>query len=156
MERKYNKIEHIELLKKKKSCEISEYDSQKCLDYSILTNCHLDWCIRENYLEILEDFQKGKINTVKFCVDINNIGNLTNDVIEIFESNFIILSPNKKALDFCDLLEEVFDLCEDYLVDLQFIDSTVNSSELEKYETEFKNSLEKIYLKIQNFLNFNV
>ena len=61
----YNKKEHLELLKKKKSGDISRDDCQKCLKYSALTNCRLDWCIRETYLELLEDFQKGKINMAK-------------------------------------------------------------------------------------------
>ena len=65
------------------------YDCQKCLNYSALTNCRLDWCIRETYVELLEDFQKGKINTSKFCLAFENTGKLTSDIIDIFESNFI-------------------------------------------------------------------
>jgi hypothetical protein len=61
----YNKREHLELLKKK-SGDISRDDSQKCLNYSALTNCHLDWCIREHYLDLLENFRKGKIQTFEF------------------------------------------------------------------------------------------
>ena len=95
----YNKREHLELLKKK-SGDISRDDCQKCLNYSALTNCRLDWCIRETYVELLEDFQKGKINTSEFCLAFENTGKLTSDIIDIFESNFIILSPDEKVLDF--------------------------------------------------------
>jgi len=70
---------------------------------------------------------------------------LTSDIIDILESNLIILSPNEKSLGFSDLLEEVFDTCEAYLQDTEFRDQ--NS------EVEFNNSVEEIYLKIQNFLN---
>jgi hypothetical protein len=131
----YNKREHLELLKKK-SGDISRDDSQKCLNYSALTNCHLDW---------LENFRKGKIQTFEFCISFENTGKLTSDIIDILESNLIILSPNEKSLGFSDLLEEVFDTCETYLQDAEFRD--------ENSEVEFKNSVEEIYLKIQKYLN---
>jgi hypothetical protein len=54
MKLKYNKKKHLELLKKNLVID----DSQKCLNYSALTNCRLDRCIRKIYLELLEDFQK--------------------------------------------------------------------------------------------------
>lgn len=149
----YNKLEHLQLLKKKKSDDISRDDSQKCLKYSALTNCRLDWCIRETYLEFLEDFQKRKINTFQFCLAFENTGKLTSDIIDIFESNFIILSPDQKALEFSNLLEEIFDLCQDYFQDLEFLDANLSSEEFEKSKIEFKNSIEKVYLKIQKFLN---
>jgi hypothetical protein len=140
----YNKREHLELLKKK-SGDISRDDSQKCLNYSALTNCHLDWCIREHYLDLLENFRKGKIQTFEFCISFENTGKLTSDILDILESNLIILSPNEKSLGFSDLLEEVFDTCETYLQDAEFRD--------ENSEVEFKNSVEEIYLKIQKYLN---
>ena len=112
----------------------------------------MDWCIRETYLELLEDFQKGKINTFEFCLAFENTGKLTSDIIDIFESNFIILSPDQKVLDFSNLLEEVFDLCQDYFQDLEFLDANPSSEEFEKSKIEFKNSLGKIYLKIQTCL----
>lgn len=74
----------------------------------------MDWCIRETYIELLEDFQKGKINTSEFCLAFEKTGKLTSDIIDIFESNFIILSPDEKVVDFSNLLEEVFDLCRDF------------------------------------------
>ena len=149
----YNKKEHLELLKKRKSGDISRDDYQKCLNYSALTNCRLDWCIREIYVELLKDFQKGEINTSEFCLAFENTGKLTSDILDIFESNFIILSPDEKALGFSNLLEEVFDLCRDYFQDLEFLDANPNPEEFEKSKIEFNNSLGKIYLKIQNFLN---
>jgi hypothetical protein len=140
-------------LLKKKSGDISRDDSQKCLNYSALTNCRLDWCICEIYLELLEDFQKRKINTSEFCLAFENTGKLTSDIIDIFESNFIILSSDEKALDFSNLLEEVFDLRQDYFQYLEFLDANPNPEEFEKSKIEFNNFVGKIYLKIQNFLN---
>ncbi len=139
----YNKIEHLELLKK--YVIVNSEDSGKLLRYSTMTNGHLDWCIREHYLDLLENFRKGKIQTFEFGISFENTGKLTSDIIDILESNLIILSPNEKSLGFSDLLEEVFDTCEAYLQDAEFRD--------ENSEVEFKNSVEEIYLKIQNFLN---
>ena len=34
---------------------------KKLLKYSTMTNGHLDWYIREHYLDLLENFRKGKI-----------------------------------------------------------------------------------------------
>ena len=113
----------------------------------------MDWCIREHYLDLLENFQKGKISTFDFCLAFENTGKLTSDIIDIFESNFIILSPDEKVVDFSNLLEEVFDLCRDYFQDLEFLDANPSSEDFEKSKIEFNNSLGKIYLKIQKFLN---
>lgn len=140
----YNKIEHLELLKKKNVIANSE-DYKKLLKYSTMTNGHLDWCIRKHYLDLLENFRKGKIQTFEFCISFDNTGKLTSDILDIFESNLIILSPNEKSLGFSDLLEEVFDTCEGYLQDAEFRD--------ENSEVEFKNSVEEIFLKIQKYLN---
>ena len=112
-----------------------------------MTNGHLDWYIREHYLELLENFRKGKIQTFEFCISFEKSGKLTSDIIDIFESNYIILSPNEKSLGFSYFLEEVFDTCEAYLQDAESRD--------ENSEVEFKNSVEEIYFKIQNFLNTN-
>jgi GTP-sensing pleiotropic transcriptional regulator CodY len=109
-----------------------------------MANGHLDWCLRENYLELLDDFRKGKIKTFEFSIRFENIGKLTSDIIDMLESNLIILSPNEKSLGFSNLLEEVFETCQDYLEDADFRD--------ENSESEFKNYIEEMDVKIQNFL----
>lgn len=120
-----------------------------------MTNCRLDWCIRENYLELLKEFEEGRITTFEFCSAFQNIGNLTSDIIDIFELNFVILSPTEKALKFSDLLDEIFDLCLDYFQESEFFnnDPNQNPQEFQKYKTEFKNSIQEIHLKIFEFLN---
>ena len=142
----YNKIEHLELLKKK-SVIANPEDSTKLLIYSTMANGYLDWCLREHYLDLLKNFRKGKIKIVEFCVSFEQAGKLTSDIIDILESNLIILSPNEKSLGFSDLLEEVFDTCQGYLLDAEFRD--------ENSEVEFKNYIEEIFLKIQKYLNEN-
>ena len=63
------------------------------------------------------------------------------------------MAPNEKVLDVSNLLEEVLDLYQDYFKDLEFLGTNPSSEEFEKSKIEFKNSLGKIYLKIQKFLN---
>lgn len=90
---------------------------------------------------IIGRFSKRKIKIFEFCISFKNTSKLTSDILEF---NLIILSPNEKLLGFSILLKEVFDIYEVYLQDLKFCD--------ENSEVEFKNSIEEIYLKIQNFL----
>ena len=78
-------------------------------------------------------------------ISFENTRKLTSDILDILESNLIILSPNEKSLSFSDLLEEVFDTCKAYLQDAEFRD--------ENSEVEFKNSVEEIFFKIQKYLN---
>ena len=97
------------------------------------------------FLDLLKNFRKGKFQTFEFCISFENTGKLTSDILDILESNLIILSPNEKSLGFSDLLEEVFDTCQGYLQDAEF--------RSENSEVEFKNSVEEIFSKIQKFLN---
>ena len=65
MDINYNKIEYLELLKKKSLIANFKY-YKKFLKYFTMTNSHLDWCISEHYLYLLENFRKGKIQTFEF------------------------------------------------------------------------------------------
>ena len=145
----YNKTEYLDLLKKKSmTANANPEDYTKLISYSAMANRYLDWCIREYYLDLLENFRKGKIETFEFCVSFEDTGKLTSDILRILESNLIILSPDEKSLGFADLLEEVFDTCETYLqYEPEF--------RYENYEVEgeVKDSIEEIYLKIQKYLN---
>ena len=123
----------------------SEKDFYELIKYSSMMNDHLNWCIRENYLELLEDFRKGKMKAFEFCITFEKTGKLTDDIIDILESNLILLSSDEKSFGFSNFLEEIFDLCSTHLENEEFHDK--NS------EVEFKNSIEEIYFKIQNFLN---
>lgn len=76
---------------------------------------HLDWWIRENYLELLEDFRKGKMKSFEFCTTFEKINKLTGDITDILESNLIFFSPYEKLSSFSNLLKKIFDLCSTYL-----------------------------------------
>jgi len=141
----YNKREHLELLKRKSVIvNAKSEDCRKLRRYSMMTISSLNWCIREHYLDLLENFRKGKLQTFDFCISFDNTGRVTSDILDILESNLILLAPNDVSLGFSDLLQEIFDACEAYLQDPEFRD--------ENSDVELKNSVEESYLKIQNFL----
>lgn len=89
----YNKKRHYELLKKKSmGINLQEYSSELG-QYSCMLEAHLDWQGRESYLKLLENFQKGKIQDVKFCFAFEERGLLISDISDILKSNLILLSP---------------------------------------------------------------
>ena len=163
MDKGFEKVEYLKLLKKKQSIneKLTSEDSNKCLDYSIRTEDYLSWLIREHYLELLEKLEKGEIKTLEFCVDFENTSNIMSDVREILESNLIVLSPNEKSFAFADLLEEIYDECEAYLqtanADARIglstnYDFEKHEMELKEDEVSLKKSIKETYLKIQKLL----
>ena len=164
MNENYNKREYLELLKKQSiNKKLSSEDSKKILNYGIIATNYQNWCIKEHYLDLLENFQKGKIKTFDFCRSFEDTNNVINDFTDVLESNLIVLSPNDKASVFADLLEEIFDECEAYLQTTAFDDRVAVSKDydiefkkhemqLREVEVELKKSVREIYLKIQNFL----
>ncbi len=69
-------------------------------------------------------------------------------VADVLKSNRVLLSPDENSLDFGDLLSEIDSCCKAYLDDPE---PFRNKFEIE--DVEFRISIKKIYLKIQNFLN---
>jgi hypothetical protein len=124
---------------------------------------HLNWESRQNYLDLLEGFTKGKIKTLEFCMDFETRGKLIGEVTEMLESNLILLSPHEKSFGFSILLEEIFDLCVTGLqydfcpsgIELQNIEIELQNIEIEfkNFEIEFKNYIEKTYFQIQKYLD---
>lgn len=83
----------------------------------------------------LEDFRKGKSKTFEFNITFEKIGKLTSKIIDIFESNLMIITSSK-SFGFSNLLEEVFDICNTTLQEPEFHDVNL--------EVKFKNSTEEI------------
>lgn len=145
MNKNYNKKRHLELLKKGPRSMQSKEDYSELSNYSCILNGHLDWEARDHYLELLEDFRKGKIKDLEFCFNFQNRGKLNNEVADILESNLILLSPDEKSFGFSDLIEEILDRCFWEIEDSEFHDK--NS------EIEFKNFIEKTYFQIKKYLD---
>lgn len=140
----YDKKQHLKFLKE--SQEKSTI-SNKLSRYSDLLVSHLDWESRDNYLELLDKFLQEKIDIGEFYIRFRERYRLSDEVKDILELNFIILSPHPKSLDFADFIIEILDACELYSPDPEPIRFKYQFD-----ETEFCNSIKGTYLKIQNFL----
>jgi hypothetical protein len=81
---------------------------------------------------------------IRFCERYESI----EKVADLLKSNRVLLSPDKKSLDFGDLLSEIDDCCKAYSGDPEPF-----RNKFEIGDVEFRISIEKIYLKIQKYLN---
>lgn len=158
----FNKIEYLELLKKQSINEkLNSKDFGRLLDYGTVITNYLNWCIREHYLDLLENFQKEKLQTFDFCKHFEDSNEVMSDFVEVLESNLIILSPTDKSLVFADLLQEIFYETEAYLqaADVDTLSGGATNYDFEQHEimlkeleVDLKKSVAETYLKIQNFL----
>jgi hypothetical protein len=80
---------------------------------------------------------------IRFCERYESI----EKVAELLKSNRVLLSPDKNSLNFGDLLSKIDSCCKAYSDDPE---PFLNKFEIG--DVEFRISIEKIYLKIQNFL----
>ena len=166
MTKNYDKQEYLRLLKKQSLNEqLNLEDSSKLRKYKIFLMKYFNWCIRQQYLDVLEKLQKGKIEPMAFCLRFEEINFAIENFVRVLESKLIIVSPHDTSLIFGDLLEEIFVQIDDLLLvrDSQTqVSLTDDDYELklekeirdfELQEVELKESVRKTYLKIQDFLN---
>ena len=139
----YYKKRHLELLNK----QGDEFES-KLRTYSAILIDHLNWEIRDQYLELLENYREEKIDSCNFRIRFSERYESTGKVADLLELNQIFLSPDKKSLDFGDLLEKIDSCCQTYSDDPE-----PYKNDFEIGDAEFQSSIEKIYLKIQKYLN---
>ena len=99
-------------------------------------------------MELLENYREEKINSfnfrIRFCERYESI----EKVADLLKSNRVLLSPDKNSLNFGDLLSEIDDCCKAYSDDPEPF-----RNKFEIGDVEFQISIEKIYLKIQKYLN---
>lgn len=107
----------------------------------------MDWKTRYQYLQLLEEFVKKKIDIGEFLIAFEERARLNGEVLDILESNLILLEPHKKSLDFSDFIKQILVYCEIYNPDPETF-----RHEYELNETEFRDSIEKTYLQIKKFL----
>jgi hypothetical protein len=146
---KYEKKLHLQLLKKKSLLKEnfkkneSRKDFLQLLNYSELLSRQLDWETRDQYLELIQNFLKQKISIGDFLYEFYQRGLINDDVVQILESNLIVLSLDSNSFNFGTLLKEIFEKCEEY------------EPEQDNAEKNFYNFVEKKFLEIQDSLNFN-
>ena len=143
----YNKKRHLELLKKREEKSISSTESKELFNYSAVLDRQLDWETRDQYLQLLEEFIEGKIYIGEFLIAFEERGRLNGEVLDILESNLILLEPHEKSLDFLDFIQQILQDCAIYNPDPEPF-----RHEYELDETEFRNSIEETYLQIQKLL----
>ena len=89
-----------------------------------------------------------KIDSFKFSIEFKACSYLNGEVFESLKANFLFLSPHEKSKEFSNFIMEIMDFCYFYS---EVFESYVPKEEMDSYDLEFRNSMEKIYLKIQKF-----
>jgi hypothetical protein len=113
------------------------------LSYSTLLNIEVDWITRKSYLDLIKKFIEQKSSIDDFCNQFCERAELNDNTVDFLKSNLILLSLNQEALDFSELLEEIFDVCE------LRPEEAIKSNCL---ENNLLNLFEKSFFKIQNYL----
>ena len=148
----YNKQRSLELLKLKYSQEkvLTSTEESELNEYLSLLDSTLDWETKEQYIDLLEKLISGKINSFKFYIEFKERNELNSEVFDSLKANFLLLSPHEKSKEFSNFIIEIMDFCYSYS---EVFESYLPGEKIDSYDLEFRNSMEKIYLKIQNFLN---
>jgi hypothetical protein len=134
----FDKTNYLQLLKKK---DKSEQESQQLLEYSALLNIEIDWQTLNQYVELVEKFLKRNISILDFCIQFCERHLVNTNAVKMLESNFIILSPDERSLDFSDFIEDIYFICQEFDWDQ------------EDSENEFRNSIEKTFVRMKQYLN---
>ena len=142
----YDKKLNPKLLKD--SEDLTDELSLKFLHYSMIQFNHLNWEIGDQYLELLENYREEKIDSfdfrIRFCERYGSI----EKVVNLLESNQVLLSPDENSLDFGDLLSEIDSCCKTYLDDPETF-----RNKFEIGDVEFRISIEKVFeRRVRNFL----
>ncbi len=162
----FSKKRYRELLKYSQQLEqegksLSESDYRELLRYSAKMYGQLEWESRDSYAELMDQFLNGKISKGTLKIKFLEIQESHEQVQRGLESNLIILSPNPNSDSVADLIDELYwvleDLSLDSMLSLEELQSLIKENKYEeaekKKECEIYNSVKKIYLKIQKFLN---
>ena len=146
----YRKERHLELLKRSKELNSLSIDTNKeareLSYYSALLQEQLNWETRDYYLELQEKFLKNKITIGEFCHAFPERDVSNSEAAEMLESNFILLSPDKKSLDFSKLTDEILEACYGYDPDPEFLEIR------EREKKRFRDLVQTIYFQIQKLL----
>ena len=137
-------------LNKKRRYELLNQQGDECksklLTYSIMLIDQLNWEIRDQYLELLENYMEEKSDILNFRIRFCERYESTEKVADVLKSNRVLLSPDENSLDFGDLLSKIDSCCEVYSNDPEPF-----RNDFEIGDVEFRTSIEKIYLEIQKF-----
>jgi hypothetical protein len=125
----YNKKRYLQLLNQRSLGDNSNNDELSC--YSCMLISQLDWEIRDQYLSLMENFLNGNISVPGFFAKLRIKNYAIIDAVTFLEKNQILLSFDKKASKFGELLEDVTDELE---------------GDLSYTGDEFKNSIQEYFI----------
>jgi predicted DNA-binding protein YlxM (UPF0122 family) len=106
----YNKKRYLQLLNQRSIGDNSNNDELSC--YSCMLISQLDWEIRDQYLSLMENFLNGNISMPEFFAELRIKNYAIIDAVTFLEKYQILLSFDKKASKFGELLEDVTDELE--------------------------------------------
>ena len=106
----YNKKRYLQLLDQRSIGDNSNNDELS--RYSCMLTNQLDWEIRDQYLSLMEKFLNGNISMPEFFAELRIKNYAIIDAVTFLEKHRILLSFDKKASKFGELLEDVIDELE--------------------------------------------
>ena len=146
----YQKERHLELLKRSEELKSLSIDSsEEALEpsrYSALLQEQLNWETQEYFLQLQEKLLANKITIGEFCQAFSERDVLNSEAAVMLQSNFILLSPHKKSLDFSKLTDEILEACYGYDPDPEYLEIQ------EREKKEFRDLVQTIYLQLQKLL----
>ena len=132
----YNKKRYLQLLDQRSIGDNSNNDELS--RYSCMLTNQLDWEIRDQYLSLMEKFLNGNISMPEFFAELRIKTYAIIDAVVFLEKHRILLSFDKKASKFGELLEDVTNELE---------------GDLSYTGDEFKNFIQENFIKIKKYLN---
>lgn len=135
MNKDYNKNRYLELLEQSSIGDNSNED--ELLRYSCMLTNQLDWETRDQYLLLMEKYLNENISMPEFFAELRIKTYAIIDAVVFLEKHRILLSVDKKAAKFGELLEDLTDELEG---DLSFTGD------------EFKNFIQENFIKIKKYL----
>ena len=129
-------------------------ESRKALSerskYGAVLESQITWENHDYYLELFDQVLKKKISSGTFSVNVFEQTLITEEAVNFLESKLILLSPHEKSLEFADLIIEANDIIESQT---NTLDKEFDQNKEDLLEKAFFDSIEKIYIQIQELLN---
>jgi hypothetical protein len=133
----YNKKRYLQLLDQRSMGDNSNIN--ELLSYSCMLTNQLDWEIRDQYLLLMENVLNENISMCEFFAELRIKTYAIIDAVTFLEKHRILLSFDKKAAKFGELLEDLTDELEGDLsyTEDEFIDFIQeNLTRIKKYLDE--------------------
>lgn len=151
----YNKKRYLKLLKLKpfQGKYLTSEEELELNKYQCLLDGTLDWEVKEQYLDLLDQFISKKIDVFKFYIEFQDRTSMNIEVFDNLETNFFLLSPHEKSEEFSDFINEIRSLCHSYTETFESYEFYASKELQDSCNSDFRASIEAIYLKIQKFLS---